>query len=156
MKCRYVKRMISQYVDGELNPDEKKDFDSHIQDCAACTEELEAILATHGLFASAERFPAPVGFSTRVLANLDDEENLRFRFLIAVRPFFLRTAQVTFALAVITMGIISGNLLLADRTEPIEQTAVVREAFSLDLFQATPPDSIGGIYNTLMRPNHES
>ena len=139
MKCRYVKRMISRYVDGELNPDEKKDFDSHIQDCAACTEELEEILATHRLFASAERFPAPVGFSTRVLANLEEEENLRFRFLIAIKPFFMRTAQVTFALVVITVGILSGNLLLAERTQAVEQTVVVRQAFSLDLFQADAP-----------------
>ena len=67
----------------------------------------------------------------------------------------MRAAQVTFALVVITMRILSGNLLVAEKTETIEQAAVVREAFSLDLFQATPPDSIGGIYSTLMRPNHE-
>ena len=53
-----------------------------------------------------------------------------------------------------TIGIISGNLLLPERTDPIGQTAV-QETFSLDLFQAMPPDSIGGIYGTLMRPSHE-
>ena len=155
MKCSHVNKLISQYVDEALSPDEKKDFDSHIKDCALCREGLQEARALRRLFASAERFPAPVGFSTRVLANLAEEENLRFRFLIAIRPFFMRAAQVTFALVVITMGILSGNLLVAEKTETIEQAAVVREAFSLDLFQATPPDSIGGIYSTLMRPNHE-
>ncbi len=156
MKCTHVKKMISRYVDGQFSPDEKKDFDSHIQDCAACREELEETRALHRLLASAERFSAPFGFTTRVLGNLEKKEGLRFRDLLAISPFFLRAAQVTFALVVITMGIVSGNLLLAERTETIEQTAVVQEAFSLDLFQATPPDSIGGIYSTLARPNHES
>ena len=147
--------MISRYVDDALSPDDKKDVDSHIQDCARCREGLEETRALHRLFAAAERFSAPYGFATRVLANLEEKEGSRLRRLLAIRPLFIRSAQVAFALVVMTMGIISGDLLMAERTETIEQAAVVQEAFSLDLFQATPPDSIGGIYSTLMRPNHE-
>jgi len=146
--------MISWYVDDELSPDEKKDFDSHIQDCARCREGLEETQALHRIFASAERFSAPYGFATTVLANLEEKEGSRLRGLLAIRPLFIRAAQVAFALVVMTMGIISGDLLMAERTESIGQTAV-QGTFSLDLFQATPPDSIGGIYNTLMRPSHE-
>jgi anti-sigma factor RsiW len=154
MKCKHVRKMISQYVDDELSPDEKKDFDSHIQSCASCREELEETRTLHQLFASAERFHAPHGFATRVLANLEEKEGSRLWSLVSFRPFFLRTVQVAFAFVVMTIGITSGNLLLAERTNPIGQTAV-QETFSLDLFQATPPDSIGGIYNTLMRTSHE-
>jgi hypothetical protein len=53
-----------------------------------------------------------------------------------------------------TTGIISGNLLLAENGDHMGQRAV-RKTFSLDLFQAAPPDSMGGIYATLMRPSHE-
>jgi len=146
--------MVSQYMDGELGPDEKKDFDSHIQSCASCREGLEEIRVLHGLFASAERFPAPYGFATRVLANLEEKAGSRLRSLLSIRPLFLRAAQAALALVIMTVGITSGNLLLAERNDLIGQTAV-QETFSLDLFQATPPDSIGGIYNTLMRPSHE-
>jgi anti-sigma factor RsiW len=145
MKCRHARKMISRYVDDELGLEEKKGFTSHIQSCALCREELEETQALHRIFASARRFPAPYGFATRVLANLEERER---------RPFFLRFAQVAAALVVMAIGIISGNVLLAERTNPVGQTAV-QETFSLDLFQATPPDSIGGIYNTLMRPSHE-
>jgi len=146
--------MISQYMDGELGLDEKKDFDLHIQSCASCREGLEEIGDLHRLLAFAKRFPAPYGFATRVLANLEEKEGSRFRRLLSIRPLFLRVAQVAMVLVVMTVGITSGNLLLAERTDLIGQTAV-QETFSLDLFQATPPDSIGGIYNTLMRPSHE-
>jgi anti-sigma factor RsiW len=154
MKCRHVRRRISQYIDEELTPDEKKDFESHIRSCASCREELEETRTLHQVFASAQRFPAPYGFATRVLANLDEKEGAQVWGLPGFRPLFLRAAQVAFALVVITIGVVSGNLLLAERTDHVGQTAV-QETFSLDLFQATPPGSIGGIYNTLMRANHE-
>jgi anti-sigma factor RsiW len=154
MECRHARNMISRYIDDELTPDEKKDFESHTRICAPCKEELEETLALHQLFASAERFPAPYGFATRVLANLDEKERSRVRGILGFRPLFLRAAQVAFALVVITIGVVSGNLLLTERTDHVGQTAV-QETFSLDLFQATPPGSIGGIYNTLMRSSHE-
>jgi anti-sigma factor RsiW len=154
MKCRHARKMISQYVDDELTPDERRDFDSHIQSCASCRNELEETLGLHELFASAEKFPAPYGFATRVLANLDEKERSREGRIFGFRPFFLRTAQVAFAIIVMTVGVISGNLLLPESTDHIGQRAV-QETFSLDLFQATPPGSIGGVYDTLMRPSNE-
>ena len=154
MKCRRAEAFISQYVDGELSPDKKKDFESHILRCASCSNALKEIRALHELFASARRFPAPYGFATRVLANLGEKDRSRAERIFGFRPFFLRAAQVAFALVVMTLGVVSGNMLLPERTEHIGQAAV-QETFSLDLFQATPPGSIGGIYNTLMRPTHE-
>ena len=154
MKCRHTRKIISQYVDGELSPEKKRDFDTHIDGCSYCRKALEETRTLHGLFASAERFPAPYGFVTRVLANLEEKEGLRLRTRLFIRPYFRRAAQVALALVVMTFGVISGNLFLAQRTEPIGQTAV-QETFSLDLFQATPPHSIGGIYVTLMRSRHE-
>jgi anti-sigma factor RsiW len=154
MKCRHAGKMISQYLDDELGLEEKKGFESHIQSCASCREELGETRALHGLFASAQRFPAPYGFATRVLANLEEKERSRLRSFLLFRPFLLRTAQVAFALVIMTVGVISGNLLLAERTDHIGQTAV-QETFSLDLFQATPSGSIGGVYVTLMGASNE-
>lgn len=155
MHCRHIRRMISLHVDDRLDPDEQVSFDLHIRSCAACREILEETQTLRQMFTSAQKFPAPYGFATRVLANLQDIEKSQRRSLLSIRPFFLRAAQVALAFVVMTIGIISGNLLLAERTNPVGQTAV-QETFSLDLFQAAPPDSIGGIYYTLIRSNHES
>ena len=146
--------MISQYVDDELSPEKKRDFDTHTDSCSYCRKALEETWTLHGLFASAERSPAPYGFVTRVLANLEGKEELRLRSRLFIRPYLRWAVQVALALVVMTFGIISGNQFLAHRTEPVEQTAI-EETFSLDLFQATPPHSIGGIYVTLMRSRHE-
>jgi anti-sigma factor RsiW len=146
--------MISQYVDDELSSSRKRDIESHIESCSACRDALKDARALHVLFSSAERFPAPYGFAARVLASLDEKEASRIRSLLGFRPLFLRAAQAALVLLIMTIGIISGNLLLPEKTTPIRQTAV-QQIFSLDLFQAAPPDSIAGIYNTLMRLGHE-
>ena len=119
MKCSQIRKMISPYVDDELSPDEKKIFTSHIQECPACRKELEEIQSVHELFASAERLLCPLGFATRVMANLEETEETASRGCGAfslLRPFFLRTVEVAFALVVMLIGVISGNLLVADRT----------------------------------------
>ena len=154
MRCKQARQMISQHIDEVLAPDGRNDFASHIRDCAACREELEETCAVHRMFASAERFSAPYGFATRVLANLEEKEGARPWSLLGFRTFFLRTAQVGFALVVMVMGVVSGNLLLTDRTSP-HGPMTVAESFSLDLFQAAPPDSIAGVYVALMGASHE-
>jgi anti-sigma factor RsiW len=154
MKCRHAKKMISQYVDDELTPRRKRDFEVHILSCTSCRDALEEARALHMLFSSAERFPAPYGFATRVMANLDGKGASRIPSFLGFRPLIFRAAQVALALVVMAIGIVSGSLLLTERTDRLGQT-VVQESFSIDLFQATPPGSIGGIYNTLMRPGYE-
>ena len=154
MKCGHAKKIISRYVDGDLSPVEKKEFDSHLLSCVSCREALKETLALRRTFASARKFTAPYGFSTRVLANLEEAEGFAERRFGVIRPLFLRTAQVAVALAVMVLGLFSGNQLLEERTPPPVQTAV-QQTFSLDLFQPTPPGSIGGIYVNLMRANHE-
>jgi anti-sigma factor RsiW len=132
-------------MDDELGTDEKEAFALHIRDCAACREKLEEACAVHKMFANAERFPAPYGFSTRVMANLEEKDPTWLRILPSFKSFFLRSAEVAFALAVMTIGLVSGSLLLEDKT-PVHRHAAVQESFSLDLFHAAPPHSIGGIY----------
>ena len=154
MKCKHAKKMISQYMDDELSPSRKSDIESHIRSCASCRDALDEARALHLLFSSAERFAAPYGFAARVLANLGEKEAPRIPRLLGFRPLFLRAAQAALAVVVMTIGIVSGSLLLTERTDSLGQTAV-QETFSIDLFQATPPGSIGGIYNTLMRPSYE-
>jgi len=113
MKCSRIQKMISRYIDDELSLDEKRSFALHIQDCSGCRKELEETQAVHELFASAERFSAPYGFTTRVMANLEEKESSGFWGFLALRPFFLRAVEVAFALVVVIVGIISGNLLVA-------------------------------------------
>ena len=44
MDCDKVKQLLSSYIDGELNEEEKIEFDNHIAQCSSCKEEFNDIL----------------------------------------------------------------------------------------------------------------
>jgi anti-sigma factor RsiW len=153
MKCPVVKNMFSEYIDDELPQDRKEAVNLHLRECEACRNKLDEFLAVHGLFASAEHFSAPYGFSTRVIANLEDGKESVWRKMF-FRPVFLRAIEVTFALIILIVGLISGNLLTA-RKPPALTSAEVRQSFALDLFEATPTGSIGGVYASMTEVGNE-
>jgi anti-sigma factor RsiW len=154
MQCSGIQELISTYIDDQLGPDEKEAFSFHIQSCSGCREELEEIQSVHELFASTERFSAPYGFTARVMARLETNEPSRWWTLFTRRPLILRAVEGVFAIIVVITGLLFGNLLTADQGPPVGQ-ATIQESFSLDLFQATPPDSVGGVYVALAEAPHE-
>lgn len=118
------------------------------RDVRLAKEALEETRSIHQLFGPAERFEAPYGFATRVMARIEEnEKRVPFWGFFTLQPVFLRAVEMAFALIVIFIGMISGNLLVTGGTTGRPMT--VQESFSLDLFQATPSDSIGGVYVTL-------
>lgn len=150
MKCPETRNMVSPYLDDELRPDKKREFTAHLERCPGCRKAVEEAEQVQRLFASVERFEAPVGFVDRVMARVEEGEEPWFTFFIRLpggRSFFLRTAEIAFALVIVLIGALSGSLLMANRTAEGQPT--VQESFSLDLFRATPPDSMGGAYMRL-------
>jgi anti-sigma factor RsiW len=147
MECRIVREMLSPYVDDELDQGKKRAVDLHLRDCPSCREEVEELLVVHRLFADAERFTAPFGFSTKVLAHTREGER-KIRSAFFSRPFFLRTIEIAIALVVLIVGALLGNLLTATR-QPDLTSAEMRLSFALDTFEAAPSGSIGSAYVAL-------
>jgi hypothetical protein len=94
----------------------------------------------HNLFARAEEFKPPYGFSTRVMANIASEKAKGFSWT----PLFARFAEVIVLLAMIFTGIISGSFLSNRLVN--EKKTLIMSSFYLDIFDPTPPDSLGGVY----------
>jgi anti-sigma factor RsiW len=154
MQCSGIRELISSSIDDQLGPDEKEAFSFHLRSCPGCREALEEVQSVHELFASAERFSAPYGFATRVMASLEAKEPSRWSAFFTLRPFVLRTMEVAFALMVVITGMFFGPLLVADRGLS-HRPVTIQESFSLDLFQAAPSDSIGSVYLTLAEATDE-
>jgi anti-sigma factor RsiW len=156
MSCRRMKKMISPYIDDELTPHEKKNFLEHIGKCPGCSRELEEARSVHLMFTKAERSPTPYGFAERVIAEAVRKDAPRKSFWgrIPFRPFLPGLAEVIFALAVMVFGIIAGNQLITHSAVQRER-AGIEQAFSLDVFQAAPPGSVGGAYASIMEADNE-
>jgi anti-sigma factor RsiW len=153
MKCQVVREMLSEYIDDELVQEQKGMIDLHLRDCSACSKEFEELLAVHGLFASAERFTAPYGFSTRVMANLEETKESIWGGLFA-RPILFRAIGTAFALIIVIIGLISGNILTS-RKPPSLTSVEVTQSFALNAFEATPSGSIGGLYVSMTGVRNE-
>jgi anti-sigma factor RsiW len=146
--------MISGYLDHELGADEKAAVEAHMEGCEACRRKVAEYDALRRIFASAERFDAPYGFGTRVMSRLKEPERSGLWRIFSLQPLFLRIAEVAFALLIMIMGAISGSLLVSGKTMHVAE-AGIREAFSLDLFEATPSGSVSGVYVAMTGGNHE-
>lgn len=46
LKCRDVGGLLSDYLNGELDPQEKKEVDEHLRDCPPCEAFLKTLRRT--------------------------------------------------------------------------------------------------------------
>jgi anti-sigma factor RsiW len=149
MKCLKSKKIISSYIDGELSMDEKVLLESHMNECSSCSRELEEMKSLHELFVNAEKFNAPYGFDTRVMANVN-HCGPRGSSLI---PLFVRVAEMIVVIVIIITGIISGSFMMISLMP--QRAENITSSFSIEIFDAVPPDSVGGIYLSMMEVRNE-
>jgi len=148
MRCSKTK-LISPYIDGELNAEEKDILELHINECGECARELEELGKIRELFAGAETFKSPYGFSTKVLANIREKETGRFRGFVHI---LTKSAEGFAVLVLIIVGVILGSFLSSSLlSEKRNGTAYL----SLDVFRSAPPDSVGGVYLAMTEVKNE-
>jgi hypothetical protein len=82
---------------------------------------------------------------------LPTEERIKVRGGLV--PFFIRFAEAAVLLVVITVGIFAGKVMT--NSFPTARTMNIASSFSLDLFDATPPGSLGGAYLAMTEVRNE-
>jgi anti-sigma factor RsiW len=149
MSCPKTK-LISAYLDKELGRGEMTAFEVHVQGCNICSHALEEMRSLRAAFAQAERHTAPYGFATRVIARTADMEKKKAPWFF---PVFVRIAEAAFLLVVITVGILAGKVLT--NSSSMANTTNIASSLSLDVFEATPPGSLGGAYLAMTEVGNE-
>ena len=148
MSCPKSK-LISAYLDKELQLGEKTAFEAHVQGCNRCSHALEELQTLRAAFASTKRHQAPYGFATKVMARTAEQKK-KAAWLV---PFFVRFAEAAVLLVVITVGILAGKVLINGSTAA--DTTNIASSLSLDVFDATPPGSPGGAYLAMAEVRNE-
>ena len=158
MKCSKVKRFISPYADGELTGKQRELFEFHLNTCRSCRLELQEIQKLHRICISSEKYAAPDGFDTMVMAGITEKESGRF----AIPSLFLRIGEISIVLATIGIGVISGSILSkpfshesATSRNACQAIQKLQSDFSLNIFEPAPPDSLGGAFLTMMEAENE-
>lgn len=113
MTCDETRDTLSAYLDEALAPEERSLVDAHLEGCAECRQELEALRGTVALLQRVEPARAPVGFVDRVVAAARP------------RPWYRRAADAV--------------LLPLSIKLPLEATAVVMVGLlAVYLFERSP------------------
>ena len=149
MSCPKIK-LISAYLDKELGLGEKATFEAHMQGCTRCSHALEELQSLRVAFVNTERHQAPYGFATRVMARTAELEKKKVPWIV---PFFVRSAEAAFLVIVITVGILAGKVMTNSLSA--SNTTNIASSLSLDVFDATPPGSLGGAYLAMTEVRNE-
>lgn len=149
MSCPKTK-LISAYLDTEMGLREKTAFETHLQSCNNCSHALEELRLLRVAFSNSERRQAPYGFATRVMARTAAVERKKTPWFV---PFSIRFAEAAVLLIVISVGIFAGKVMT--NSSPAAQTTNIASSLFLDLFDATPPGSLGGTYLAMTEVRNE-
>ena len=113
MTCDETRDTLSAYLDGALAPDERSLVAAHLEGCAECRRELEALRGTVALLKRVEAARAPAGFVDRVVAAARP------------RPWYRRAVDAVLVLLSVKL--------------PLEATAVVMVGLlAIYLFERSP------------------
>ena len=103
MTCRQAEPLLARAADGTLDAQRRAALALHVAACADCREVLDAQRAMRELLAARPDTPVPLGFATRVMANLAERDAGRVPgWLDAVnwQAWTLRLAPIAAALFV--------------------------------------------------------
>ena len=149
MSCLKSK-LISAYLDKEMELGEKTAFETHLQGCSSCSHTLEELRSLRVAFSKAERHQAPYGFATRVMARTAALEKKRSPWSV---PLLIGFAEAAALAIVIIIGILAGTVMTNERSAVTATN--IASSLSLDLFDAAPPGSLGGAYLAMTEVKNE-
>jgi anti-sigma factor RsiW len=141
---------ISAYLDGELKDADKIALEAHVPGCEKCSAALSEMRSLRAAFAQTERHKAPFGFAARVLARTAELEKRKSPW---IAPLSVRFAEAAVLLAVITVGILAGRVMTT--SSPAMKSTAIASSLSLDIFDATPPGSLGNAYLAMTEVRNE-
>jgi len=70
ISCRAVRKLVSSFIDGELEPELQARLEDHLQKCHHCKALVDGTRNVVVLFADGRPFEFPSGFTERLRKNL--------------------------------------------------------------------------------------
>jgi len=143
MRCTDTREKIKAFTDGELPAAEAAAVRRHLADCPACSQEAAELAKTWELLLALPDVPEVPDLIPAAMARiLEEQENTGaqklLRWLFPV-PLSAATAALVIGLVIgIGLGRVIATTYL-DREEP-------DTSLYLEVFQDTPPQSLGDAY----------
>lgn len=116
MKCEGVNKLLSAYLDDEVNPEERKLIEDHLSKCEKCREELRLLTSTRetlrqALSAKAAIVEPPIQVWNGIRQRIESKSSFWERFSGIMSKRALRVA-LPVVLVLIVIGILWGTGVL--------------------------------------------
>ena len=73
ISCYHVWREISNYIDGEIDPELRRRMEEHFKGCEHCSAVLDGTRNVRRLVGDGRTFELPAGFSERLKKKLEKD-----------------------------------------------------------------------------------
>jgi anti-sigma factor RsiW len=94
---------LEDHLAGSVN----REFDSHLAQCAQCRAEVEGMKQVSSLLGSLRadsELAPPLGFSSRLLRNIQDRQKRSIWSIFTIDPGFIRKLAVASLLGLVAFG----------------------------------------------------
>jgi anti-sigma factor RsiW len=157
MDCRDIKKLLSPYLDGELDEEESKRVASHITSCLDCSLELRELKDTCLLLKEDKEIEPSQDFFPLLLERVNREKDRYTPFRKAYwhlgsLPAFARLTIVLVLGAII--GVWLGSIISLERNAVIKlkREGNLAKVAQLENLQSVPPRSLTQAYINLTSP----
>ena len=106
-KCDRVSERLSSYLDRQLGAAERAAVEQHLEECRACHDELDRLMADRQVLRMADEPPLPPYLRTRVMAEIRNRAMAR----PAPRPVWTRMLAIAATVVVIAGSACAGVAL---------------------------------------------
>jgi anti-sigma factor RsiW len=136
MSCDDVGPLLLRRLDGRLEADDRHRLESHLEQCAACREELEAQQAVATTLASRPSGGASTAFVGRVMAAVEQDRD--WLDVLNWRAWTFRLVPVAAALVLVALL----GFGPTEAAEPLEFADLVAEWVVEDDAETLPPFAV--------------
>lgn len=145
MKCRKIEKKLSAFLDNELKEKERRKIREHLKICPLCTQKLRELSLIQKFVKELEGIEPSLYLWDNLLKRISSTKSLiRKRTFHILAPI---TATIILIVGILT-GIYLGKTLYSESKSFVQEENV--ELLYLNTFNDLPPDSIGGIYTSLV------
>ncbi len=154
MKCSWIRRKLSAFLDGEISEEENQLISEHLKSCERCKKELEELSQVSDVLEVMDEVKVSPFFITRLKQRIADQKSksvVRLPFVEWIR----RATVPVFATALVLLSFLVGNNLgksiYQEQAEIITKSDTeIVDVLGFNSLNEFPENSLGWAYNNLL------